>query len=137
MIDETKDPLMIYDMVNQFCQIFFIQILKEIQDNKKIDYVELEYLEENFLWYNYKYFTTYLIAASFKIIDKINIDQLLVEQAMRQKEIFEQALKHYENIDKAKKMILQTDKEKSEGVASIPTPTSPPVASNSPTVSKE
>jgi hypothetical protein len=111
MIDETKDPLMIYDMVNAFCQVFFIQILKEIQNNKKIDNEELEYLEEMFLWYNFRYFTSALISASFKIIDKIDVNQLLLEQVIRQKEISELAIKRYAELG-ITKVSLQPDKVK-------------------------
>jgi hypothetical protein len=98
MLDESKDPLMILDMIHDFSILDFIKILKEIQIKKKISWEEIDFLEEAFLWYNYKYFTMYLIAATRKIIDKIDIDQLLISQAKRQKEIWNMVMKRYREL---------------------------------------
>ena len=45
-----------------------------------------------------------LITASAKIIDKIDIDQLLVSQAKEQKIIWEMVMKRYEELGRTKKL---------------------------------
>jgi len=89
MTEETRDPLMILDVIHDFSQLAFIRILRQIQEDKKITWEQRNFLEEFFLWSNYKYFTMELIEASMRIVDKIDIDQLLMSQAKRKKEACE------------------------------------------------
>jgi DNA-binding HxlR family transcriptional regulator len=98
MLEETKDPLILLDMILQFAQVDFIRILQEIQTNKKISGEEILFFEEAFLWRNFESFTMDLITSTYKMIDKININQLLLSQAKRQKEIWEMAIKRYEEL---------------------------------------
>lgn len=103
MLKESKDPLMILDMIHDVSQLNFIKILGQIQEDKSMTWEELIFLEELFLWENYRHFTLNLIAATGKIIDEIDIDKLLVSQAKRRKEILEMLIKRYEELGIAKK----------------------------------
>jgi hypothetical protein len=57
-----------------------------------------EYFEEFYLWDYYEYFTKKLIAATVKIVDKIDIKQLLLAQAEDQKEFWEDAIRLYNKL---------------------------------------
>jgi DNA-binding HxlR family transcriptional regulator len=112
MLKECNDPLWMLDDIHFFSQITFTNILKEIQEKKNITWDEILYLEEAFLWANYRHFTMALIAATAKIIRDIDIDQLWVTQAKRQKEISELLLKAYAengNIKEIVKTRVQKD----------------------------
>jgi DNA-binding transcriptional ArsR family regulator len=84
MLEETKNPLVILDMIHLWSQENFLLILRQIK-NKKIDNDNLHFIEEAYLWYDYEFFTMKLIAATAKIIDEIDIDRiatsLIKEQA--------------------------------------------------------
>jgi len=101
-LNETKDPLMILDGIHVSSQLYFIDILQRIQEHKNMTNEEIYFFEEIFLWANYKQYTSKLIQASRKIINDLNITQLLIDQAKRQIIIYEKALKIYEKIRQQK-----------------------------------
>ena len=100
MLNETKDPLFLLDAIHIFSQEGFINILQRIQQHKNITNEEIYFFAEIFLWANYKQFTYKLIQASRKIINNLNINQLLMNQAKRLTEIYATLLKHHEEIEK-------------------------------------
>lgn len=85
MLEETKDPLEILDVIHEYSQRAFLWILEEIKRNKNISDNQIEFFEEMFLWSNYKSFTFELIEATRKKIDNVDINQLLIAQAERRK----------------------------------------------------
>jgi hypothetical protein len=97
-LDESKDPLVILDMIHAVSQVYFIGLLEEIQQNKNISTEKINFFEECFLWPNYKQYTSKLIEASRKIINDLNITQLLINQAKRQIRTAKEELKIYERI---------------------------------------
>jgi hypothetical protein len=103
MIDETKDPLFILEMIHANSQVWFLQILREMQARKDMKALEINFLEETFLFETYETMIRNLIIATDKIIDKIDFDQILVSQAKRQKILSEMIIKHFEEMGLIKK----------------------------------
>jgi len=101
-LHESKDPLFLLDTIHIFSQIGFIELLTQIQQNKIVTNEEINFFAECFLWANYKQFTSKLIEASRKIINDVNITQLLINQAKRQITVFQTVLKIYEKINQKK-----------------------------------
>lgn len=89
VLEESKDPLMMLNVIHNWSQLNFIQILKLIKNNIITNSNTLNYLEEFLLWDDYQYSTMKLIEATTKNIDKININELLMSQVIKQKEIAE------------------------------------------------
>jgi hypothetical protein len=89
MIDETKDPLAILELIHHNSQLWFLEILKEIQHRKDMKAYEITLLEQIFLFESYEQMMSQLITTTDKIIDQINFDQLIFAQAARNKEIGE------------------------------------------------
>lgn len=104
-LDRTKDPLRILDLIHFRSQTYFLDLLTQIQQNKNITNEEIYLRAEYFLWSTYKESTSKLIEASCKIIDDININQLLINQAKRQRKDPEKVLKLYEKIRELKKIV--------------------------------
>jgi hypothetical protein len=102
-LNKTKDPLRILELIHLRSQVYFLDLLAEIQRNKNITDEEICLRAEYFLWSNYKESTFRLIEASRKIIDDINITQLLVTQAKRQRKDPREVLKFYEKVQELKK----------------------------------
>lgn len=100
MLDETKDPLLILETIHAISQEGFIELLKIIQQDKSITNEKIYFFGECFLWTNYKKFISKLIEASRKIINNLNITQLLINQAKRQIKIYETILPIYEKTEK-------------------------------------
>ena len=98
MLEESKDPLDILEMIHLISQTTFIQILEVIRKDKNITWDDIDYFSECYLWSTYKHFTMELIRATSKIIHNIDIDQLLVTQAKRQKEISERLIAAYQKM---------------------------------------
>jgi len=96
MLDETKDPFIILDAIHAASQDVFIELLKEIQQDISTTNEEIYFFGECFLWANYKKFVSKLIEASRKIINDLNITQLLINQAKRQIEVWKELLQIYE-----------------------------------------
>jgi DNA-binding transcriptional ArsR family regulator len=101
MLEETKDPLMILEVIHDYSQLAFIHILKEIQSKRALDFDYRQFLEDNFLWSNYRLFTMKLIEVSLKIADTINIDQLLISQASRLREVYQGMEQEFKKIEKS------------------------------------
>lgn len=95
-LNETKDPLILLEAIHEWSQASFLRLLGRIQENKNITKEEIQFFEECFLWTYYERWTSKLIEASRKIINDINIAQLLINQAKRQITISVEALKIYE-----------------------------------------
>lgn len=95
MIQETKDPLMILEVIHEYSQLAFIKILKEIQAKKAMDFERRQFLEEIFLWSNYRHFTMELIEASLKIADTLKMDELLIKQTERLRNQYQKIIDEY------------------------------------------
>lgn len=102
MLEETKDPLIILEVIHDYSQIAFLELMKEIKNNKQITSLEIDFFEEIFLWANYKHFMFKLIEASAKRIDEFDFDKLLVAKAKRGKEISELLIKRFDELDQKK-----------------------------------
>jgi hypothetical protein len=99
-INETKDPLCLLDTIHAFSQVGFLQLLTYIQKNNiQTHEFAINIFAEFAIWRYYKQFIHKLIDASRKIINDLNITQLLIEQAKRQITIYEVALKTYEKME--------------------------------------
>jgi predicted transcriptional regulator len=98
MLEETNDPLIVLEMIQQFAQVDFIRILEEIKNNKKMSGEELVYLYDAFLLGNFQSFSLALTVATYKMIDKIDINKMLFAQAKRQQEIWRKTMKRYEEL---------------------------------------
>ena len=98
-LNESKDPLLLLDVIHVSSQLYFIELLTQIQQNNIVTNEQINFFAECFLWANYKQFTYKLIQASRKIINDLNITQLLIDQAERQITIYERALKIYEETE--------------------------------------
>ena len=101
-LNETKDPLAVLELIHASSQLYFIDLLQRIQQNKNITNEEIYFFAECFLWANYKQYTSKLIEASRKIINDINITQSLINQAKRQIRIWPTILKVYEKLEQRK-----------------------------------
>jgi hypothetical protein len=101
---ETKDPLMVLEVIHHGSQLGLIKILTELKNRKNMTYSELYYLEELFMVMPYNFFVHSLLEASRKILDEVDFDQLILRQIKRQKEIAEMLFKQF--IEKA-----QTEKQ--------------------------
>ena len=95
-LNECKDPLFLLDGIHASSQLYFLTLLAEIQQNNITTNEQINFFAKCFLWDNYKKFMQKLIDASRKIIDDLNITQLLIEQAKRLTTVYEEALKIYE-----------------------------------------
>jgi len=98
-LNESKDPLFLLDGIHANSQLYFIDLLRRIQQDKNATNEDIYFWAEYFLWSAYKQYTYKLIQASRKIINDLNINQLLINQAKRQIEIFQTALKIYEKTE--------------------------------------
>lgn len=94
-LNEAKNPLSILDAIHASSQLYFIELLAQIQQNKITTKEQINFFGECFLWANYKKYMLKLIEASCKIIKDLNITESLVNQAKREKRISEQTLKIY------------------------------------------
>jgi len=92
-LNETKDPLVLLDAIHAYSLLNFVELLKFIQQNKSVTDKTINFLAECFLWANYKQFTYKLIQASRKIINDLNITQLMRNQPKRQTKGYEHVLK--------------------------------------------
>lgn len=97
-LNETKDPIAVLEAIHASSQLYFIELLKRIQQNKNITNEEIYFFAECFLWANYKQFTYKLIDASRKIINDLNITKSLIDQSKRQIRVHEKCLKIYEKV---------------------------------------
>jgi hypothetical protein len=104
-LNRTNDPLRILDLIHFRSQTYFLDLLTQIQQKKNITNEEINLRAEYFLWSTYKQSTSQLIEASCKIIDKIDITQLLINQAKRQRKDPKKVLKQYEKIMEFKKSL--------------------------------
>lgn len=100
MLAETKDPLVILDVIHVLSHERFVELLKEIQERDKISNNELFFFGECFLWGNYKILITRLMGESRKLKNELNIPQLLINQAERQTEVYTKALQIYKEMEK-------------------------------------
>lgn len=98
-LNESKDPLMLLEAIHAFSQIYFIELLTQIQQNEIVTNEQISFFTECFLWADYKQYTSKLIEASRKIINDLNFTQLLINQAKRQIRIHETALRIYEKTE--------------------------------------
>jgi DNA-binding HxlR family transcriptional regulator len=98
-LNESKDPLILLEAIHASSQVYFLELLTQIQQNKIVTNEQINFFAECFLWANYKQYTSKLIEASRKIINDLNIAQLLINQAKRQIIIYETALKIYEKME--------------------------------------
>ena len=96
-LDETKDPLAILDAIHATSQIFFLDIINEIQQDKNISEEKINIFADTFILRPYREYTLKLIKASQKMIDEFNVNQLLINQAKRQIEVSKTCLEIYEN----------------------------------------
>ena len=101
MLEESKDPLAILEVIHDYSQIAFLQLMEQIKTNK-ISRSEVDFFEEIFIFSNYKHFMFNLIEASAKRIDQYDFDKLLMAKAKRGKETSELLIKRYNEMDKAK-----------------------------------
>lgn len=104
-LKRTKDPLRILDMIHFRSQVYFLDLLTRIQQKKNITNEEINLRAEYFLWSTYRESTSRLIEASCKIIDEIDITQLLKNQAKRQNRDPKEVLELYEKIKQFKKTL--------------------------------
>src|SRR5665648_541916 len=72
MLQETKDPLVILEVIHEYSQLGFLRLLGEIKSNRKISDEQIDFFEEVFLWSSYKSFMFDLVEATRKIIDTID-----------------------------------------------------------------
>lgn len=93
LLNEKKDPLLVLEIIHTFSRLWFIQLLKRIQQNKKMTNEEIYFFGECFLWTNYKQYVSKLIEGSRKIIDDVNINQCVINQFKREIRIAKKALK--------------------------------------------
>jgi hypothetical protein len=107
-LSRTKDPLRILDMFHFRSQVYFLDLLTYIQQHKNITHEEIYLRADYFLWSIYKESTLRLIEASRKITDQIDITQLLVNQAKRQRKDPKKVLKLYEEIMEFKKFLQKS-----------------------------
>jgi len=101
-LDYSKDPLLILEIIHVSSQLYFLDILRLIQNNENITNEEINFHANCFLWENYKQYTSKLIYASRKIIKTINIDQLESIQTKRQIEITAIVLKNLTETEQQK-----------------------------------
>jgi hypothetical protein len=104
-LNRTHDPLRILDLIHFRSQTYFLDLLTQIQQKKNITKEEINLRAEYYLWSTYKESTSQLIEASLKIIDKIDITQLLINQAKRQRKDPKKVLKQYKEIMEFKKSL--------------------------------
>jgi DNA-binding transcriptional regulator GbsR (MarR family) len=104
-LNRTNDPLRILDLIHFRSQTYFLDLLTQIQQNKNITSEEINLRAEYFLWSTYRESTSQLIEASCKIIDRIDITQLLINQAKRQRKDPKKVLKQYEKIIEFKRSL--------------------------------
>jgi DNA-binding HxlR family transcriptional regulator len=90
-LDQSKDPLAVLEAIHTSSKLYFLDLLTIIKENKKITDKQIHFYEECFLWTPYKQYTSRLIQASRKIIDDLNIEQSLINQAKRHMRVFEKA----------------------------------------------
>jgi hypothetical protein len=79
-----------------------MHILEQIKWKKDISDEEIEFLEEIFLWSNYKSFTFELVEATRRIVESLDVNQLLVAQAERVKIAAEETIRRYREMGLAK-----------------------------------
>ena len=96
VLTNEKDPLIILDAIHATSQVFFLELLNIIQQNKNITDEEIEFFGDCFLWTNYKQWTSELINTTRKITKDLNISQLLAKQAVRQTNFWKNQLRNYE-----------------------------------------
>jgi hypothetical protein len=102
MLKETNDPLMILEVIHDYSQLTFLHILEQVKLKKDISDEEIEFLEEIFLWSNYKSFTFELVEATRRIAESLDVNQLLVAQAKRVKITAEETIRKYKEMGLAK-----------------------------------
>jgi DNA-binding MarR family transcriptional regulator len=102
MLKETNDPLKILEIIHDYSQLAFLHILEQMKRKKDISDEEIEFLEEIFLWSNYKSFTFELVEATRRIAESLDINQLLVAQAKRVRMTVEETLRKYKEMGLAK-----------------------------------
>jgi hypothetical protein len=102
MLKETNDPLMILEVIHDYSQLTFLHILEQIKRKKDISDEEIEFLEEVFLWSNYKSFTFELVEATRRIAESLDVSQLLVAQAKRVKKTAEETIRRNKEMGFAK-----------------------------------
>jgi hypothetical protein len=83
-LKETKDPLWGLDSLHVMNQVYFLELLNHIQQNKFITNKEVNFFIECFLWENYREWISKLVEASRKVLDNFDQAQSLKEQAKRQ-----------------------------------------------------
>ena len=101
ILDETKDPLVILDMIHAFSHTGFVHLLEEIKERDEITNDELFFFGECFLWGHYKILIARLMGESRKLKNELNVPLLLKNQAERQIEVYTAALQIYK--EKVKK----------------------------------
>jgi hypothetical protein len=85
LLSETKgDPLPILELIHENNQLYFLDLLERIQRNKNMPDEQIQYFTDIFLLAPYRQWTTKLIEASLKTIDKIDINQAVLEHLKRQ-----------------------------------------------------
>jgi len=95
VLNDKKDPFIILDTIHHYNTLIFAELLTRIQQNKNITTEEIDFFAECFLWTNFKQWTSELIKASRKIISNLNLIELLVKEAQRQRDYHEHLYKTY------------------------------------------
>jgi hypothetical protein len=98
-LNETKDPLILLEAIHLSSELYFLELLTQIQQNKIVTNEQVNFFAECFLWANYRQITSKLIEASRKIINDINIPQISINQLKRQITVNERVLKIYEKME--------------------------------------
>jgi len=99
-VNQSKDPLIVLDGIHAVSQLGFLDLLTYIQQNNiKTNEPAINFFAEIAIWGYYKQYIYKLINASRKIVNDLNITQLLINQAKRQIEIYEKALQIYEKME--------------------------------------
>jgi hypothetical protein len=96
VLDKTKDPLWGLDSIHAMNEVYFLELLDHIKQNKFITNKQVNFFTECFLWENYKEWISKLVEASRKVIDTFDQTKSLREQARRQIELATMRLAIYE-----------------------------------------
>jgi len=100
---ESKDPLMLLDGIHAANSGFIAGILSQLKGWDNIFEYDWDWRLELFVWHPYRVFTYNLVVATKKIINEIDIQKLLIEQAKRNIRIAEMTLERLEKDRECKK----------------------------------
>jgi DNA-binding HxlR family transcriptional regulator len=91
-LQECRDPLMLLDGFHAANSGFLLGILSQLEGMKDISEYDWNWRLELFAWQPYRAFTEKLVLATKKILNHIDTERLLIEQAKRNKTIAEMTL---------------------------------------------